>query len=72
MGKHPKLEKLDYLFNTQNEFSLSDSQYEAKTGIRLPKDLNYLLRNSALAKKCNNLGFSIEVQEKIVYFKKKR
>ena len=72
MGKRPKLENLDYLFRTQDEFSLTDSQYEAKTGTRLPKNLNYLLKNSALAKRCNNLGFSIGVQEKIVYFKKKR
>lgn len=72
MDKHPKLENLDYLFKTKDNFSLTDSQYEAKTGTRLPKNLNYLLNNSALAKRCNNLGYSIEVQEKIVYFTKKK
>lgn len=72
MGKHPKLENLDYLFKTKNAFSLTDGQYEAKTGVRLPKTSNYLLNNSALAKRCNELGFSIEIQEKIVYFTKKK
>ena len=72
MGKHPKLENLDYLFNTQDNFSLTDSQYESKTGTRLPKNSNYLLNSSALARKCNDLGFSIKVQEKIVYFEKKK
>lgn len=70
MGNHPKLENLDYLFANQNEFSLTDSEYEERTGIRLPKNMNYLLNNSALAKKCENLDFSIKAQEKIVYFKK--
>lgn len=72
MGKHPKLEKLDYLFKTKDNFSLTDNQYETKTGVRLPKDSNYLLNNSSLAKKCNALGFSIKVQEKVVYFEKKK
>lgn len=72
MGKHPKLENLDYLFETEDKFFLTDNQYETKTGVRLPKNLNYLLNNSALARKCNVLGFSIKVQEKVVYFEKKK
>lgn len=40
MGKHPKLENLDYLFETEEKFYLTDNQYETKTGVRLPKTQN--------------------------------
>lgn len=68
MGKHPKLDTLEKFFNSNKNFSLTDSQYETKTGVRLPKDTSYLIRNSALAKKSKKYGYKLKVQEKIVYF----
>lgn len=70
MGKHPKLENLDVLFSKGESFSLTDAQYEKKTGIPLPKGKSYLIKDSALAKKCKELGFTLSVQEKIVFFRK--
>lgn len=70
MGKHPKLKNLDNLFEKNERFSLSDAEYEAKTGTRLPKESNYLLNNSALARKCIEMGFSMKLQEKVVYFER--
>lgn len=68
MGKHPKLDTLEKFFNSNKNFSLTDAQYEARTGIPLPKSIRYLINNSALAKKSKKYGYKLEVQEKIVYF----
>ena len=70
MGKHPKLENLNSLFASNKDFSLTDEQYEKKTGIPLPKKIDYILKRSALAKKCKQFGYSMTVQEKIVFFRK--
>lgn len=70
MGKHPKLKNLDDLFKNNERFSLSDAEYEARTGVRLPKESNYLLNSSALAKKCSEMGFTMKLQEKVVYFER--
>ena len=72
MGKHPRLENLNYLFRTNNDFSLTDEQYERKTGIPLPKKTDYILKRSALARKCKELGYTMTVQEKIVFFRKEK
>lgn len=71
MGKHPKLENLDSLFNSGESFRLTDAQYEKKTGIQLPKHKTYLLNQSALARKAEEKGYMIELIEKTVIFTKK-
>ena len=70
MGKRPKLGSLDSLFKSGKSFSLTDSQYEAKTGVRLPKDRRYLLHRSALAQLCKEQGYKLSVQEKMVFIEK--
>lgn len=70
MRKHPKLKNLNDLFKNNERFSLSDAEYEAKTGARLPKDSYYLLNHSALANKCSELGFTMKLQEKVVSFER--
>ena len=70
MSSKPKLGALESLFVKGTAFSLTDSQYEAKTGARLPKNSNYLLKQSALAKYCRKMGYKLKLQEKIVYFEK--
>ena len=72
MGKHPKLENLNALFQANHDFSLTDEQYENRTGIPLPKKTDYILKRSALAKKCKELGYTITVQEKRVFFRKEK
>lgn len=77
MGKHPDLDKLDYLFERGTDFRITDRLYEDKTGQSLPKDKNYLKNHSALARKAKEKGYIItELQEKpiierTVVFKKR-
>lgn len=71
MAKKPNLKNLESLFKTSSEFSLTDAQYEKKTGASLPKNTSYLKNNSALAKKAKEYGYTIEVIEKKVLLKKK-
>lgn len=72
MAKNPDLTKLEELFSKGTPFSLTDAQYEAKTGVMLPKGKYYLLNNSALAKLCEKNGYELKLQEKTVYFERKR
>jgi len=77
MGKHPKLDELDYLFEHGADFRLSGKLYEEKTGIALPKGKSYLKYQSALSAKAKEKGYVIvDVEEKAaiertVVFKKK-
>lgn len=71
MKGHPKLENLDRYFDKGEDFSLTDAQYEKAVGIPLPKDKSYLKNRSALAKKCSEKGYAIEVIEKKVIIRKK-
>ena len=78
MGRHPKLEKLDYLFSTGTDFCLTSHLYEEKTGTTLPKDKSYLKDKSALATKAQEHGYVIvaveekPIIERTVIFKKVR
>ena len=72
MGKHPKFDKLDRYFEKGKDFQLTDAQYEKMTGIPLPKDGQYTMKKSSLAKHATKNGYYVaEVQDKTVYFKKK-
>lgn len=65
MGKKPKLEKLDYLFNRGEDFELTGTQYKKLTGVDLPKSKSYLCNDSALARWADKKGFVIkDVQER--------
>ena len=63
-------DKLIPLFETQEEFSITESQYEKKIGQPLPKNEYYLKNNSALAKKAKEFGFSLEIKERTICLKK--
>lgn len=68
MGKRPKLDAIEPLLLSRENFSLTDAQYQAKAGIPLPKDASYLLSRSALARKSREYGYRLEVQEKTGQF----
>ena len=70
MSKKPNLDKLNILFQRGEPFRLTEAQYEAKTGARLPKNSHYLLNDSALAKRCKEKGFKLRLQEKVVFMEK--
>lgn len=77
MGKHPKLDELDYLFEQGKDFRLSAKDYEEKTGVPLPKGKSYLKNGSAFAAWAKERGFVIvdidekPVIERTVFLKKK-
>ncbi len=54
------METLDHLFDKGLSFQLTDSEYEKETGVSLPKEKNYLMKNSALAKLAEKRGYYIE------------
>ena len=70
MSKKPKLENLENLFNSGLCFELTDTQYEKKTGVPLPKQPYYLVKKSALAKKAKENGYQLKLIEKRVIFTK--
>jgi len=78
MGKRPDLDALNYLFENGNDFQITGKLYEEKAGAPLPKDKNYIIKKSALAKKAREKGFEIikveekPVIEKTVYLKKEK
>lgn len=63
-------EKLIPLFEANEEFSLTEKQYEKSVGRTLPKDFYYLKTKSALAKAAEKYGYLIETKEKTICFKK--
>lgn len=67
MGRRPKLDGLDYLFNRGVDFSLTAKEYEEKTGAPLPKNQSYLKTDSAFAARAKEKGYVIVgVEEKPV------
>ena len=70
MSKKPKIANLKMLFEKGKDFTLTDSQYESKTGAPLPKNKSYLKNRSALAIEAQKSGYSIEVIEKTGILKK--
>lgn len=65
-----KSDKLLPLFKANEDFSLTETQYQKSTGRTLPKDNNYLKNKSALANLAKEFGFVVEIQEKIIRLKK--
>lgn len=67
MGKRPKLDGLNYLFDQGVDFCLTAKEYEEKTGAPLPKNQSYLKTGSAFAARAKEKGYVIVgVEEKPV------
>lgn len=67
MGKRPKLDSLDYLFDQGVDFCLTAKEYEEQTGAPLPKNQSYLKTGSAFAARAKEKGYVIVgVEEKPV------
>ena len=69
--KKPKFDKLTHLFESYEDFSLTEKQYLQSTGSTLPKNQNYLINSSALSKIAKQYGFKIEIIEKTICLKRK-
>ena len=66
MSKRPKLDGLAYLLDGGEAFQLTGKEYEAATGVPLPKGAYYLRKESALAQWAMERGYYIsEVQESV-------
>ena len=66
----PKLETLSQLCLSNEDFSLTERQYEKSTGAPLPKSFYYLKNNSALSKIAKKYGYVVEIKEKTICLKK--
>ena len=58
------------LLESNEEFSITEKQYLKNTGRDMPKDTYYLKNSSALSKKAQEYGYSIEVNERTIILKK--
>ena len=58
------------LLESNEEFSITEKQYLKNTGWEMPKDTYYLKNHSALSKKAQEYGYSIEVNERTIILKK--
>lgn len=66
----PNLTEIERRLTYGDDFSLTDAQYQKRTGLALPKKKSYLEKESAVAKLANKYGYVLEVQEKKVSFVK--
>lgn len=66
----PDLTKITALMEANEDFSITETQYQKSTGTSMPKSTYYLKKNSALSRLAKKYGFSIEVQERTISLKK--
>ncbi|MBR1624334.1 MAG: hypothetical protein IJ676_01185 [Clostridia bacterium] len=70
MPKRPDMSRIEKLFLAGNSFYLSRQQYISYTGADIPQNKSYTQAKSAIAKKAQEYGYSIEViPEKLVFRK---
>lgn len=69
--KKPKLDKITDLFKSGQDFELSRSEYIKLTGADIPQSKSYTEKRSAVAKRANEYGYSLEIVPEIIAFKKK-
>lgn len=66
----PDLTKIIALLESNEEFSITETQYQKSTGTNMPKSTYYLKKNSALSRLAKKYGFSIEVNERSISLRK--
>lgn len=64
----PNLEKIIELLESGEQFSLTENQYKGKTGLNIPKNNTYLVKNSAVARKAKAYGYKLVLQERTILF----
>ena len=62
--------QLTSLFEANQDFSLTESQYLKSVGATLPKGFYYLKNKSALAQEAKKYGYKLDIKEKTVCFMK--
>lgn len=71
MKNHPRFDSIVPLLKSNESFSLTEKEYEKKTGCALPKSNYYLKKGSALSKLASEYGFEVTVLERTVSITKK-
>ena len=66
----PIFDKILNLFDSGQEFSLTEKQYFQQTGSTLPKSTYYLKSRSALSKVAKDHGYYITVTERTISLKR--
>lgn len=66
----PNLSNFEMLFKSGENFSITEEQYLKESGLRFPKQ-PYLQKDSALARMAKAYDYEIEVENIIVFCKKK-
>lgn len=70
MSNPLNLKKIIPLFETNQNFSITEKQYFKDIGRTMPKDNSYLKNRSALAKAAERYGYILEIQERTINIKK--
>ena len=68
---HPKLDKIEKMLEKGKDFELSNEQYKTKTGADFPKNKYYAEKNSAVARRAKEYGYSLEIIPQRILFKRK-
>ena len=71
MSKRPELNGIKKRMDKGKDFQLTRTQYIQLTGIDIPQDKSYTERRSAVAKAADEKGYTVEVIEERIIFKKK-
>ena len=77
MGKKPNINALDCFLDSGDDFQITDNIYENKTGASFPKNKNYILNRSALARWAKEHGYIVfdvvekPIIQKTVFLKKR-
>ena len=71
MKNHPNFDSIVPLLKSNESFSLTEKEYEKKTGCALPKSNYYLKNDSALSKLAAEHGFEVTIQDRTVSITKK-
>lgn len=71
MSNRPELNGIKKRMDKGKDFQLTRTQYIQLTGIDIPQDKSYTERRSAVAKAADEKGYTVEVIEERIIFKKK-
>lgn len=70
MARKIDFSKMESLFKSNEEFSITESQYKKFTGCEMPKTTSYFTKKSPFAKFVKEHGYSIEYTERTITLKK--
>lgn len=70
MARKIDFSKMESLFKSNEEFSITESQYKELTGYDMPKTYDYLKNKSPFSKVAKQYGYYIETGERTVILRR--